>query len=130
MEILIDYEPEPAGYSMKLIRSEFRSSGQPRRITMLPQLDINFRFVCRFNHRRRPSLRISVRRNLLQVSSYHQTREALEQVLQKLLAPADNEEVREMAGYAARRALEVAKGRPEGRDVLDMFFTVSEQNYR
>ncbi|GER26995.1 hypoxanthine-guanine phosphoribosyltransferase [Striga asiatica] len=123
-----DYEPkpEPAGYSTKLVRSEFSSSRYPPRITMLPHLEINFRFICRYKLRRRPSLRISVRRNLLQLSSYNQTRESLAQVLRPLLAPVDEKEIRVIVEYALGRALKAVKARPVGLDVLDMYFTVSE----
>ncbi|KAL6521227.1 hypothetical protein OROGR_017796 [Orobanche gracilis] len=138
--------------SIKLMKTRFDSRGDDMRPTMLPQLDINFHFICKFNlsewliqhddddlklvrqSRFHPSIKNVVRRTLMEFLFYNQTREAIGRVLGRILLPdsmADHdEELRHLIDYATEKASDIINLKPTDRNVLDLYFNVSVQHNR
>ncbi|KAL6575142.1 hypothetical protein OROMI_012427 [Orobanche minor] len=146
-----DYQLEKR-LSIKLVKTRFDSRGDNMRPTMLPQLDINFHFICKFNlsewviqhhhddlklvrqSRFRPSIKNVVRRTLMEFLFYNQTREAIGRVLRRILLPdsmEDHEEkLRDLIDYAIDKASGIIKSKPTDSNVLDLYFSVSVQHNR
>ncbi|KAL6575141.1 hypothetical protein OROMI_012426 [Orobanche minor] len=146
-----DYEWEKS-LSIKLVKTRFSSHGDNMRPTMLPQLDINFHFICKFNlsewviqhhdddlklvrqSRFQPSIKNVVRRTLMEFLFYNQTREAIGRVLGRVLLPdymADHDEkLRDLIDYAIDKASGIIKSKPTDSNVLDLYFSVSVQHNR